>query len=42
MKFELGFLAGFESDFSQFPNDFLRENIVQQFAVGHLVSVLLC
>ena len=39
MKFDLRFLAGFERESLQFSDDFLRENIVQQLLVGHLVWV---
>ena len=39
MKFDLRFLAGFESDSLQFSDDFFRENIVEQLLVGHLAGV---
>lgn len=39
MKFDLRFLAGFESDSLQFLYDFLREKIVQQFIIRHLGGV---
>ena len=41
MRFELGFLAGLLSDFLQLPNDLFREDVMQQFAVRHLIGVLL-
>lgn len=41
MRFELGFLAGFQGNFLHLPNNLFREDVVQQFAVRHVVSVLL-
>ncbi len=40
MRFELGFLPGFQSDFLHLSDDLFRKDVVKQFLVRHPISFL--